>query len=73
LFGQFAQDRHQAPKFTRSSPPRGNCSSGVADDLNQTPDTLNQSLANRPMIQIVQFKVQTEFPYVINRQVANPQ
>jgi hypothetical protein len=62
LFDQFPQDRHQAPKLAGGSPPRGNCSSGVLDDLNQTPHALNKSFANRPMIQIIQFKVQTEFP-----------
>src|SRR5262249_43416191 len=72
LLDQFAQDRHQAPKFTRCGPPRGKGSGGVLDDLDQAPHAFDESLANRPMIQIVQFEVQTEFSAPCdNRLVAN--
>jgi hypothetical protein len=36
------------------------------------PCALDKSLANRSMIQIVQFDVQTNFPRLRNRWVANP-
>jgi hypothetical protein len=62
LFDQFAQDRRQELKFTRRGPACGNCSSCVLDDLNQTSQALDEGFANRPMIQIVQFDVQTDLP-----------
>jgi hypothetical protein len=36
------------------------------------PHTLDKSLANHPMIQIVQFDVQIDLPRLCNRWVANP-
>ena len=71
-FHQFAQDRHQEPKFTRGGPACGGRSGCIPDKLNQTPHALDKSLANHSMIQIVQFDVQSDLPRLRNRWVVNP-
>jgi hypothetical protein len=57
-FNQFAQDRHQEPKFTRCGPACRGRSGCILDHLNQTPHALDKSLANHSVIQIVQYHVQ---------------
>jgi hypothetical protein len=71
-FNQFAQDRHQKPKFTRCGPACRGRSGCILDKLNQLPNALDKSLANHSMIQIVQFDVQTDLPRLRNRWVVNP-
>jgi hypothetical protein len=71
-FNQFAQDRHQELKFSRCGSAFRGRSGCILDNLNQTPHALDKSLANRPMIQIVQFDVQTNLPRLCNRWIANP-
>ena len=71
-FNQFAQDRHQEPKFTRCGPACRGRSGCILDDLNQVSHALDKSLANHSMIQIVQFDVQTDLPRLRNRSVVNP-
>jgi hypothetical protein len=71
-FNQFAQDRHQKPKFTRCGPACRGRSGCIFDKLNQMPHALDKSLANHSMIQIVQFDVQTDLPRLCNRWITNP-
>jgi hypothetical protein len=70
-FNQFAQDRHQEPKFTRCGPACRGRSGCIPDKLNQLAHALDKSLANHSMIQIVQFDVQTDLPRLRNRWVVN--
>jgi hypothetical protein len=71
-FNQFAQDRHQEPKFPRRGPACRGRAGCIPDKLNQMPHALDKSLANHSMIQIVQFDVQTDLPRLRNRWVVNP-
>jgi hypothetical protein len=71
-FNQFAQDRHQDLKFSRRGSALRGRSGCIPDNLNQMPHSLDKSLANHSMIQIVQFDVQTDLPRLRNRQVAKP-
>src|ERR1700722_15403915 len=68
---QFAQDRHQEPKFTRCGPAFRARSGCIPDNLNQMAHALDKSLANHSMIQIVQYDVQTDLPRLRNRRVVN--
>jgi hypothetical protein len=68
-FDQFAQDRHQEPKFTRCGPACRGRSGCIPDNLNQMAHALDKSLANHSMIQIVQYDVQTDLPRLCNRWV----
>jgi hypothetical protein len=71
-FNQFAQDRHQEPKFTRCGPARRGRPGCILDNFNQMPHALDKSLANHSVIQIVQYDVQTDLPRLRNRWVVNP-